>query len=230
MAEAQVRITKSVVDKVMPGDRDVFIWDRELKGFGVRVWPSGRKTFVAKYRVGGGREGTTRRFTIGTYGTLTVDEARAAARQLLAASSQGADPAGERMAKRRELTVAALLDLFAAEGTDHLKERNRRWMLARLQHHIVPILGRKKITDVRIGDVEHMMREIRAGKTAKDEKTGPRARVIVRGGAGAATKAVRDLSAVFTFAVRRELVIAQADSAGLPLLPVSLPWPCSNEM
>jgi integrase len=51
-----------------------------------------------------------------------------------------------------------------------------------------------------------MMRDVKAGKTAKDETTGPRSRVIVRGGAGAATRAVRDLSAVYTFAIREELV------------------------
>jgi integrase len=79
-------------------------------------------------------------------------------------------------------------------------------MLTRLQHHVVPLLGRTKVTSVRVSDVEQMMRDVKAGKTAKDEKTGMRAHVIVRGGAGAATRAARDLSAVFTFAIREELV------------------------
>jgi integrase len=206
MAKKPVRLTKTVVEHCPRQKSDVFLWDAELKGFGVRVWPSGRKTFIAKYRVGGGRNGLTRRFTIGTFGTLTVDEARAAAKKVLAAALQGSDPSAERTAKRREMTIAGLISLYGSEGTYHLKERNRRWMLARLQHHIVPSLGRKKITDVRVGDVEQMMRDVKAGKTAKDERTGPRARVIVRGGSGAATKAVRDLSAVFNFAIRRELV------------------------
>lgn len=112
------------------------------------------------------------------------------------------------------MTVAALVGLYAAEGTDHMKDRNRRWMLARLKHHVVPILGRKKISDVRVADVEHFMREVRAGKTAKDEKGAKlRSRIIVRGGAGAALKGVRDLSAVFTFAVRRELLQSNPCSA-----------------
>ncbi|MEI2707296.1 MAG: hypothetical protein V9E89_19110 [Ilumatobacteraceae bacterium] len=70
------------------------------------------------------------------------------------------------------------------------------------------LLGRKKISEVRIADVEQFMRDVKAGKTAKDEKCGPRVRIIVKGGAGAATKGVRDLSALFTFAVRQELVAA----------------------
>lgn len=211
------KLTKKAIDTAAVSDRDEFLWDAEIKGFGVRIWPSGRKTFVAKYRVGGGRSGATRRFTIGTYGILTVDEARAAARKLLGSVTQGADPAAERQAKRREMTVADLVELYGEKGTDHLKDRNRRWMLARLRHHVVPLLGRKKITEVRVADVEQFMRDVKAGKTAKDEKTGPRTRVIVRGGEGAATKCVRDLSAVFTFAVRHELVPSN------PCAPVKKP-------
>ena len=203
------RLTKRLLDKIAPKDRDTFLWDRELSGFGVRVWPSGRKTFVAKYRVGGGRSGPTRRLTIGTYGALTVEEARALAKKALGSVAHGDDPAGTKQAKRREMTVTQLVDLYAEKGADHLKERNRRWMLARLQHHVIPLLGKSKISEVRVSDVEQFMRDVKAGKTASDTKGNkPRSRVIVRGGAGAATKGVRDLSAVFNFAVRQELIAA----------------------
>ena len=148
---------------------------------------------------------------------LTVEEARAEAKRVLGSVAHGHDPSGDRQAKRREMTVADLIGLYAEKGTDHLKERNRRWMLARLQHHVVPRLGRKKISEVRVSDVEQFMRDMKAGKTAKDDKTGPRVRVIVKGGAGAAVKGVRDLSAVFTFAVRQELMSAN------PCAPVKKP-------
>ena len=182
------KLTKKLVDAAPISERDQFLWDSEIKGFGVRIWPSGRKTFVAKYRVGGGRDGATRRFTIGTYGVLTVEEARAAARKVLGAAAQGMDPAGARQAKRREMSVADLVELYGKKGTKHLKERNRRWMMARLRHHVLPLLGRKKISDIRAADVEQFMWDVEAGKTAKDEKVGPRVRVIVKGGAGAAGK------------------------------------------
>lgn len=200
------RLTKKLVEDAVAGGGDFILWDCELAGFGLRVRAGGSKTFIAQYRTGGGRSGVNRRFTIGRFGVLTVDEARASAKRVLASVVHGADPSGARQAKRREMTVADLIDLYGEKGTDHLKERNRRWMLARLRHHVVPLLGRKKISDVRVADVEQFMRDVRSGKTAKDEKTGARARVIVKGGAGAAVKGVRDLSAVFTFAVRQELV------------------------
>ena len=200
------RLTKKIADAQVSTERDHIIWDADLPGFGLRIRPGGSKTFVAQYRVGGGRSGTTRRYTIGRYGVLTVDEARQEAKKVLAAAIQGGDPSGTRKTKRQELTVADLLARFAKNGTDHLKPRNRQWMLARLQHHVVPLLGRKKISEVRAGDVEQFMRDVRDGKTAKDVKGGPRARIIVRGGIGAATRGVRDLSAVYTFALRQELV------------------------
>lgn len=93
-----------------------------------------------------------------------------------------------------------------------MKERNRRMMLARLDHHVVPLLGRKKLSEVPVRDVEQFIRDARDRVTAKNEKTGPRTRIIVRGGPGAAAKVVRDVSAVFTFAVRHELVAARSTS------------------
>ena len=200
------KLTKRSVDSIKPEQGDCFLWDSELAGFGLRVRQGGSKTFIAQYRAGGGRTGQTRRFTIGRYGTLTVEEARLEARKVLLAAAQGEDPAGNRQIKRKEMRVSEMIDHFAKRGTGHLKERNRRYLLARLQHHIVPLLGRKKISDVRIGDIEQMMRDVKAGKTAKNEKVGYRKRLIVSGGAGAATKAVRDLSAVYTFAIRQEWV------------------------
>lgn len=210
---ATQKLTKRLIDGTAPNERDCFIWDSELAGFGLRVRPGGAKTFVAQYRAGGGRSGLTRRFTVGRFGVMTVDEARLSARAILLAAAQGHDPAGKRHSKRREMTLAELAADFAKHGTDHLEERNRRNMLARINHHIVPLIGRKKISEVRIADVEQMMRDVTAGKTAKDEKTGMRARVVVRGGPGAATRAVRDLSSLFTFAVRQELATVNPCSA-----------------
>ncbi|MFM1815476.1 MAG: hypothetical protein RLZ98_2171, partial [Pseudomonadota bacterium] len=203
--EAQ-RLTKKVVDREAPSDKDRIVWDADLPGFGLRIRPGGSKTFIAQYRSERGRGGATRRFTIGRYGVLTVDEARQEAKKVLASVAQGSDPSAARLAKRREMTVSQMIENFGELGTDHLKPRNRRYMLARLRHHVVPLLGKKKISEVRTSDVEQFWRDVRDGKTAKDEKTGPRARVIVRGGVGAATRGIRDLSAVYTFAIRQEWV------------------------
>jgi len=66
------RIKKRVVDSLTPGPRDVIHWDDALHGFGVRVWPTGRKVCVAMTRV----KGRLRKVTIGSHGTMTPDQAR----------------------------------------------------------------------------------------------------------------------------------------------------------
>ena len=199
------KLTKSLIDATAPSDRDFFVWDGDLAGFGVRIRSGGSKTFVAQYRAGGGRSGQSRRFTIGRYGVMTVEEARLEARKVLLAAAQGEDPSNKRKARRGEITIEQLISLFGREGIDHLRDGNRKSTLARLHNHIMPLIGKKKVSTVRASDIEQVVRDIKAGKTAKDEKTGPRARIVVRGGVAAAARAVWDLSAVFAFAVRQEL-------------------------
>jgi Arm DNA-binding domain len=99
------RITKRAVDAAQPKDREYFLWDAELLGFGLRILPSGVKSYVAKYRLGSGRRAPVRRVTIGKHGKLTVDVARERVREILADVVRGDDPAGERTQSRRELTV-----------------------------------------------------------------------------------------------------------------------------
>src|SRR5262252_8328435 len=87
------RITKRLVHSLKPIGADHFVWDDTLIGFGVRVQPTGAKSYIVKYRAGSGRGAPTRRVTLGRVGTLTPDEARALARKTLAAVPHGGDPA-----------------------------------------------------------------------------------------------------------------------------------------
>jgi integrase len=87
-----------------------------------------------------------------------------------------------------------------------MKPMTKSYTLARLRHHVLPLLGTKRVSDVRGKDIARFVADVGAGKTAKDVKTGKRQRIIVRGGDGAARKVVRDLSAVFTFAQRQDIL------------------------
>src|SRR3546814_17582126 len=82
----------------------------------------------------------------------------------------------------------------------------KQYTIGRIDNHMLPLLGRKRVGELRIADVEQFARDVEAGKTARDEKTGPRRRIIVKGGEGAARKVIRDLSAMYSFAMRHELV------------------------
>ena len=74
-----------------------------------------------------------------------------------------------------------------------MKDRTKAYTLGRLKHHVVPLLGHKRVTEVGTGEIERFVRDVSASKTVKDEKIAPRKRIIVRGGEGAARKVVRDL-------------------------------------
>ena len=87
-----------------------------------------------------------------------------------------------------------------------MKPLAKSYTVARLRHHVVPLLGAKRVSEIGAGDIERFFADVTAGKTARDDKIGPRRRIIVRGGAGAARKVFRDLSAVFSFARRREII------------------------
>lgn len=109
--EDKVRITKRAVDAATPELQRYVLWDFELKGFGLRVEPSGAKSYIVRYRVGGGRSGTPRQFSIGKHGTLTPEVARKQAVLALSAVALGKDPQGEKSDARAEMTMTQLCDL-----------------------------------------------------------------------------------------------------------------------
>src|SRR5215469_16760324 len=114
------KITKRSVDglRPVPGQHS-FVWDDELRGFGVRCLPSGLKVYVLKYRTQGGRQ---RWLTLGQHGALTPEQARTKAAREKAAITGGADPSAERQKKRREDTVSRLADRYVAE---HVSAHNK---------------------------------------------------------------------------------------------------------
>jgi integrase len=217
---ANARLSKLTADRAQPGETRYVIWDTELAGFGLRVTPAGARTWVIKYRAhGGGRTAPTRWLTLGGYPTLSAEDARKRAKRDLAAVELGQDPAGDLATKRAEMTVRELIDFYEAQGCvvqrgirqgEPMKPMTKAYTLARLRHHVIPLLGSRRAKEIVEGDIETFVKNVAAGKTARDEKV-PGSdcrvrRVIVRGGAGAARKVVRDLSAVFSFAGRHRIV------------------------
>lgn len=196
--------------------RRYHLWDSDLPGFGLRVEPSGTKTFIAKYRGnGGGRQAEQKVVTIGRHGPLTPELARRKAKVILGGVAVGEDPASDVKEQRRQMKMAALVDLYEREGCYiqrgkrqgfPMKERTKAYTIARLRHHVVPLLGRRVAGEVTAGEIERFFKDVTEGKTAKQEKLGPRRIVTVKGGDGAARKVFRDLSAVFSFAIRHEVV------------------------
>ena len=154
MSGANKRITKRVVEFASPADRELFIWDIELRGFGVRILPSGVRTYLVQYRMPGGKQ---RRMTVGRHGTLTADQARREARQLLAAVERGDDPAGAVQQARTAPTVAELCDRYLEE---HAREHKRLLSVEADQrntrNHVLPVLGMLKVAEVTRCDIDRL--------------------------------------------------------------------------
>lgn len=206
--ERKVKLTDRIVNGAKPEALRYVIWDTEKKGFGLRVEPSGHKSFIVRYRTnGGGRNAPRRQMKIdGASGTvLTADAARKVANRILADVAHGKDPQDELAAKRREMTVSALCDLYLQEGTETKKASTLSTDTGRIERHIKPLLGKRLITEISGTDIEHFMRDVAKGKTKADIKTKKWGRAIVEGGKGTATRTVGLLGGIFSFAVRRKL-------------------------
>src|SRR5271170_3977155 len=208
------KLTKRIVDAEKAADgKEHFVWDDEMPGFGLRVLPSGRKSYVVQYKIGG-RGGETRRKSLGLHGVLTAEEARTEARKWLGERAKGGDPIADRLAESKAETVEQLCRSYlAAAGQGLILGKKSRPKKAstlatdrgRIERHIVPLLGKKRVTDVTPADVTRFMRDVIVGKTADDVKTGFRGRAIVEGGAGTATRTVGLLGGIFSYAVSEGL-------------------------
>jgi integrase len=201
---ARNRITKRTIDALLADGRDYVAWDGELTGFGVRVRPSGSKSFVVVYRTGG-RNSPQRRVTVGAVGKIDVDVARSEARRILAGAELGQDRAGDLARSRAEMSVAALCDLYLAEGCETKKPSTLATDRGRIERHIKPLLGAKRISELTRADIERFMRDVAAGKTAVDVKTKKFGRAMVEGGRGTATRTVGLLGGILSFAVLRQM-------------------------
>ena len=210
--KSQQKLTKRVMDHLssIPG-KDYSVWDSELAGFGVRIKPSGKKSFQIKYRTESGRQ---RKTTLGSYGQLTVEQARKLAQAELGQVAAGQDPATVRLQKRQAQNISELCDQYysgAISGKILYRGKTKSSSTlaidkGRINRHIKPLLGARKFADLTRADIEKFMFAVRDGETALRVKTGPRGVARVQGGMGTAKKAVSLLSSIFRYAIRLGLI------------------------
>jgi integrase len=186
------------------------IWDPSLSGFGARRQKGNSIAYVLFYRT---HEGRQRWFTIGRHGApWTPETAREEAKRLLGEVARHADPAADKRAKRNAKTVAELCDAYLADAQGgrlltRRKTAKKASTLAidvgRIERHIKPLLGRRSVAAVTPEDIDTLLHDIAAGKTAGQSKTAKkRGLARVRGGKGAANRVVGLLGAIFNYAVR----------------------------
>ena len=160
------KLTKRVVDTIKPGDSRVIYYDTELKGFGLKVSPAGARTWCVEYRPGArGRGVAKRRMVLGSANTLTPEQARNAARDILARVALGEDPAASRSAAREMPSFRNFAQRYLAEEANaKLKRRTIVNYEIYLRKHAIPVIGSMKLDRVGASDIAKMHRLIGQAK------------------------------------------------------------------
>ena len=153
-----MRLSKRVVDSAKVEPKDYIIWDEELKGFGLRIFKTGKKSYMIQYRAAG----RTRRLTIGGHGTITADEARKQAKKLLSDVSFGGNPSEDKRMFQDAPFMRDVCDRFIKEHVNvHLKPSTRRTYNISVEKQIKPKLGMYKVEALTRADVAKFMHGLR---------------------------------------------------------------------
>lgn len=164
---AKGRINKTNVDNLLPGAAEVLLWDDRIAGFGCKVMPTGAKSYLFQYRLGG-RAGRTRRVTIGKHGGLTPDAARKEAERLAVLVSQGIDPQQLKQDNARKAVDLAFKGYAQTFVDDCLKVRWKRSHKdgdALLRLYAIPVLGNKPLHEINRADIRAVLAKAK-GKVA----------------------------------------------------------------
>ena len=152
------KLTKRIVDAAEIRASEYFIWDDDIPGLGLRVLPSGRKGYVVQYRAGR----RSRRISLGPSTVLTCEQARTRAIGIIAAARNGGDPAAERDAGRKAITVKELAERFDREHISlRVKPSTAKEYRHNLERFILPALGRLTVTGITRADVAKFHHDLR---------------------------------------------------------------------
>jgi integrase len=173
----RAKLTKSVIDDLPTPVKEVVYWDAACPGFGVKITPAGRKVFVVLYRTGGAGS-RLRKYTIGSYGRVTLHQARVAAQKVFAARLEGRDLAAEKRTARKQMTVDRVEDLLEAYNTQHVSQNRSARMISQMLRRELASWSNRSIHEISKRDVieviavvEQRGASVAANKTLKAIKT-----------------------------------------------------------
>ncbi|MEE9433736.1 MAG: tyrosine-type recombinase/integrase [Sphingorhabdus sp.] len=206
------KLTKRTVDSAETHNKDYVVWDDQLPGFGLRVFKSGKRSYIIQYR----SAGRSRRYTIGLHGVWTPELARKEAKAQLGRVAAGDNPAQERELDHKAITIKELCEqyitdmeagLILGKGGRSKKASTIAVDTGRIRRHIIPLVGTRRVRDLTKVEVNQIMKDIMVGKTKITVKTKTlRGKSIVRGGVGTAIRTIGLLGGILTYAVEAGII------------------------
>lgn len=196
MTTKKANITKTVVDRLKPGD---VVWDTQTLGFGVRCQSKAKVYVLKKYY-----NGKQHWFSLGKQSEgITVNDARKKAEIYLGQIADGKDPAQIRENRKNRPTIAEMCERFLTDyAEEHKKPSSIRMDRKNINNHIIPLLGNRFVTDISLDDIDSFKRAVKDGKTAKPLPPDRCGGSAIMGGPGAANRCLSLLSKAFNLSIR----------------------------
>jgi len=158
MAAREIRITKERVLSLQPGSVLYEVMDTEIEGFGVRVNPGGRISFIMRWSLRN-RDGSC---TLGVFPGMPVAAARLKAKAMAGAVAQGEDPRIERQSKRAAQTMKEFLADWLGKHVAKLSAKSQKDYGRIVRKVILPALGTRLVADVTAKDAEELHHSLAA--------------------------------------------------------------------
>lgn len=155
------KLTQRLVEQASSVERETFVWDTDVPGFGLRLMPSGSKSFIVSLRIGG-RGGQQRRRMLGKPSVLSVEVARRKARLMVAEAKDGKDPVAALLAERRKLRVREVTELFLSQYVEVKRKPSYARECRRIiDRHLLPAFGVRPIADVNRAEITRWHQSLR---------------------------------------------------------------------
>jgi integrase len=155
-----IRISKRIVEAEKPTAKDRFIFDSEVKGFGLKITPAGRKVYILQYRTGG-RNSPTKRYTIAEHGEFTADQARDEAIKLRGQIRMGVDPQGKKKALAlpppATRAFAEIADTYLRQCERTLRPSSAREWRRIIERDVKPDWGERAVEAITRRDVRELV-------------------------------------------------------------------------
>lgn len=212
----KLKLTNKVAMDLPIQPFEYFVWDTELTGFGLRIYPSGRRVLIAQVRI----DSKQRRETLGKLGDLTVDQARQKAKTLISQARLGLDPGAE---KSDNPTLRQCYEIWLAEAAQtHRKTGAARSEasiandVSRMTVHVLPRIGHLRLTDIQRHHVDDILKQAKRKSETYTRPLQGKGFVGRTGGPAAGKRVVATLKSVLAYAVDRRW-ISHNPATGVPL-------------